>query len=315
MRIIITGGLGFIGGHFVDYCHSSGDEVMVIDSMTYAANRTLLDEFHSRNIPISISSINSYEDNVVSLARFKPDVVVNFAAETHVDNSIDDCSEFVSTNVNGTKSLLDACNEFQTKVCHISTDEVYGPTLGRSFTELDRLAPMNPYSATKAAADMLIQAYQNTYNTKAMIIRPSNNFGPRQNVEKFIPKIITSILLGRKIPLYGDGLQEREWTFVHDTARLIRNTIAVEKNWCINSVYNLSSNMHMKNRDVIQSIIDVINAKFERSLSFGDVVEFVTDRPGHDKRYAISSERLSGITDLQFTSFDRGLALTVESML
>lgn len=315
MKVLVTGGLGFIGGHFVDHCLSHGDEVMIIDSMTYAANRSLLDEYHSKNVRISISSIASYEDNVVALARFKPDVVVNFAAETHVDNSIDDPSEFISTNVVGTSALISACKEFNTKICHISTDEVYGPALGRPYTEFDRLMPMNPYSATKSSAEMIIQSFQNTYGLQAMIVRPSNNYGPRQNFEKFIPKFVTSVLIGKKFPVYGDGLHEREWTFVKDTARIVRSAISSEKHWNFNSIYNLSSGIQYRNIDVIHVILEAINAKFERSLSIRDVIQFVNDRPGHDRRYSISSERLSKMIDLEFTQFNHGIMTTLESML
>ena len=315
MKVLVTGGLGFIGGHFVDHCLAYGDEVMIIDCMTYAANKPLFDEFIAKNVRISVSSITSYEDNVVALARFRPDVVVNFAAETHVDNSIQDCSKFISTNVIGTSALINACKEFNTKICHISTDEVYGPALDRPYSEVDRLNPMNPYSATKASAEMLIQSFQNTYNLNAMIIRPSNNYGPRQNFEKFIPKLMLSVLFGQKFPLYGDGLHEREWTFVKDTARLVRNAILAEKRWDLRSIYNLSSGIFYKNVDVIHTFLDIINTKFERNISLEKVVEYVPDRLGHDRRYSISSEKLSKITNLEFTPFNIGIITTLESML
>lgn len=301
MKVIITGGAGFIGSAAVKHFLNAGDDVVIVDNLTYAGNlkNTELCTFIKLDVCDSkgvFKVINDYE----------PDFIVHFAAETHVDNSITNCKNFARTNLEGTISILDACRKTGTKLCHVSTDEVYGPADKRPFTENDSLRPMNPYSSTKAAADMMVQSYRNTYGIDYIIVRPSNNYGPGQHKEKFIPKLLDCIENNLPFPLYGVGDQEREWTFVKDTAKRIRSLITCKKTeW--NSAYNLSSGITLKNIDAASKIIEIYNKEKNKKIKIEDVVKFSTDRPGHDKKYWISSERLDTIVGGAYTTFDAGI--------
>lgn len=280
MKAIITGGAGFIGSHAVDHFLDRGDEVIVIDSLTYAGDirnvQTDRCKFHLVDI--------ADEDRIRFIVTSeKPDVIVNFAAETHVDNSISYPEQFVRTNVNGVVSLLNVIKDTKTKLCHVSTDEVYGPASDKPYEESDRLNPMNPYSATKAAGDLLIKAYANTYGLDYIIIRPSNNFGPRQHKEKLIPKLLQCLTQNTSFPLYGDGTQEREWTYVKDTAEIIRECIICEQSW--RSTYNVTSNVLKNNVDLIREVINIYNDVYSTKHTFEHVIKRVNDRPGHDKKY------------------------------
>jgi dTDP-glucose 4,6-dehydratase len=301
MKVIITGGAGFIGGTAVQHFVDSGDEVLNIDKLTYAGKKenVTVSSFVKLDICSSDSLFNIVKD-------YKPDCIVHFAAETHVDNSISDCKEFIHTNVEGTASVLDVCRRTKTKLCHISTDEVYGPAFDKPFTEDDRLNPMNPYSATKAAADMMIQAYRNTYGIEYLIVRPSNNYGPGQHKEKFIPKLLDCIINKKEFPLYGAGDQEREWTYVKDTAKRVRNLLTCHKTtW--NSIYNLSSGITLTNIDAAQRVISLYNEINGSNVLLNEVVKTSDDRPGHDKKYWISSKKLNDILGNSYTKFDTGL--------
>jgi dTDP-glucose 4,6-dehydratase len=189
------------------------------------------------------------------------------------------------------------------KLLHVSTDEVYGSTLEGSFFEDDKLDPRNPYSATKAAAEHLIIAYQNTYNTEYIIVRPSNNFGPRQHGEKFLPTIIRSIMNNQKVPVYGDGSNIREWLFVKDNVFAIEHIL---KHSSVNQTYNISSNKEMTNMEILKKICDILEKNPE------DVVEFVDDRPGHDFRYSVSNKKLLELGFANFTNFSESLVSTSE---
>ncbi len=229
-----------------------------------------------------------------------------------MDNSISDCKDFIRTNVEGTASILDVCRKTKTKLCHISTDEVYGPATTRPFIEDDRLSPMNPYSSTKAAGDMLVQSYRNTYGIDYVIVRPSNNYGPGQHKEKFIPKLLDCINNGEKFPLYGAGDQEREWTFVKDTVKRIRGLLTCHKiEW--NSIYNLSSGITLTNIHAANKIISLYNEIKDTNLRLEDVIAFSKDRPGHDRKYWISSKKLDLILASQYTMFDAGIRETIKN--
>lgn len=282
MKTIITGGAGFIGSHAVDHFLDCGDTVSVIDSLTYAANVFNVNANRHAFHRVDIAD----EDRVRWIvSNEKPDVIVNFAAETHVDNSIADSEAFVRTNVGGVVSLLNVIKDTKTKLCHVSTDEVYGPAGDRAFSEDDKLNPMNPYSATKASGDLLIKAYANTYNVDYIIVRPSNNYGPRQHAEKLVPKLLHCIQNNQKFPVYGDGRQEREWTYVKDTVAIIRKCIVNERTW--RSTYNVTSNTMKTNVDMIRHIIDVYNSLHLTQHTLENIVDYVKDRPGHDKKYWI----------------------------
>jgi dTDP-glucose 4,6-dehydratase len=307
MKVIITGGAGFIGGHAVQHFTSCNDEVLNIDKLTYASKKDLL---HISNFVQM--DIRENERLIAEIKNFNPDVLINFAAETHVDNSINSSKEFIQSNVEGVSSVLDACKATGVKLCHISTDEVYGPADKKPYFEEDKLDPKNPYSATKAASDLLVQAYQNTHNLKYLIIRPSNNYGPRQHQEKFIPKLIDCIKNQKKFPLYGLGNQEREWTYAVDTVSCIRKLLVSERtDW--NSVYNISSGNSYTNLETAKLILQIFNKILNEKISIEDVIQHVKDRPGHDKKYWISTDKLKSNFDFQYTKFYDGLEKTIIS--
>jgi len=306
MRVIITGGAGFIGSQAVKHFVNMNDDVMNVDKLTYASNISNLS--CSNFIKDDICNTES----ILSLVKdFKPEIIINFAAETHVDNSIANCDEFVKSNIEGVKSLLNVCKETKTRFCHISTDEVYGPATTNPFVERDRLSPMNPYAATKAAADLMIQAYNNTYGINYAIIRPSNNYGPNQHSEKFIPKLIDCLKIGKKFPLYGIGDQEREWTYVCDTAKIVRSLLE-NKNTQWNQIYNLSSGITLKNIDVVTHIVELYNDMNKTNISIHDVIQFSNDRPGHDRKYWILAEKIKSFVDVKYTDFKEGLIQTLK---
>ena len=303
MRVLITGGAGFIGSHAVDHFVTCGDDVTVVDKLTYAGNLENLKKSAGKFEFRQLDICNGHDMNVVFFyGGF--DVVINFAAETHVDNSINDANPFIQTNVLGATNLMDLAQHYGALFCQISTDEVYGDAFANDepFRVTDPLRPRNPYSVTKAAADMMLLARHNTFKQPYLIFRPSNNFGPRQHKEKFLPKLIDSMLTGKKFPLYGDGSQSREWTYAPDTVRAIRDTILEDKP---NRVVNISSGFSDENRNIIKRVRNTLEA---RGRQVEDVVTFVTDRPGHDRRYWIESS----ITENRFTRFTDALAETVD---
>jgi dTDP-glucose 4,6-dehydratase len=304
--VLITGCAGFIGSHVVDNFIANGYNVIGYDAFTYAGKMENLSEAIGRNtFTLVTGSINdtallekTVKDNNVKW-------IINLAAETHVDNSIKSCDAFLQTNVLGMKSVLDVCKNTDVKLLHFSTDEVYGvPSENQSFNETDSLNPRNPYSASKAASDHLIFAYANTYGIKYIIVRPSNNFGPRQHEEKFLPKMITNLLSGRKIPVYGDGSQVREWTFVKSTANATRFIL---ENSPLNQVYNITSGEFWKNIDVVHRVCEMVQ------LFALDFIEFVPDRLGHDVRYSIDASKMNSLGYKIQDSFDSCLWETIQS--
>lgn len=285
--ILITGCAGFIGSHVTDTFLKAGYRVIGYDSFTYAGKASNLHGAMTYGNQFTLVRGDIQNKNrLISTIKETGgiDWIVNLAAETHVDNSIHDCGEFINTNINGTKVLLDVCREIGCKLLHFSTDEVYGVSpLGIPFTETDNLNPRNPYAATKAGADHMIKAYANTYGTEYLLVRPSNNFGVRQHNEKFIPTIINSLRNNKKIPIYGEGNQIREWTSVKETAKA---TVFILENSPINETYNITSGFYAKNIDVVRAICSFL------SLEFSAQVEYVKDRLGHDFRYSVSSDKL-----------------------
>jgi dTDP-glucose 4,6-dehydratase len=309
MRVLIAGGCGFIGSHAVRHFVESGDNVFVIDKLTYASDRSridgLIDESNFGLLDISHKLSLDYAMN-----RWRPDIVINFAAETHVDNSILDASPFVRTNFEGAVNLMTACRDTGALYVHLSTDEVYGvPEQGttRGFVETDPLSPRNPYSATKAAADLMLVANKNTHGQEFLAIRPSNNFGPHQHEEKFLPKLIRCLVSQPDMdrtdfPLYGDGKQVREWTYAPDTVKIIRH--AIVNGW--RGFHNVSSNVAFQNIQVIAMVKDMLDV--DGKLGNPNAVTFVKDRPGHDRRYWIESN----IDPTMFTPFPQAITETVE---
>lgn len=310
MRILVTGGCGFIGRAAVRHFVSNGDDVLNIDKLTYASR--LEDASDVTFMQANIADTNA----MLKHAKwFRPDVIVNFAAETHVDNSILNCSEFVQTNVAGTASLLSVCRQLGVRLCHISTDEVYGPASDRAFDETDALRPQNPYAATKAAADLMVQAFRNTYQIDYLIVRPSNNYGHGQHPEKFIPKLLSCLKHGKTFPLYGVGDQEREWTYVEDTVRRIRKLLnAGAAHW--NTEYNLSSGVTMMNAEAAYTIIRLYNEANGTKVTPADVILCSKDRPGHDRKYWIDQSRLDSVLKTMggiepYTTFECGIRETI----
>jgi len=283
MKVLITGAYGFIGSHVCREFLRNGHDVIGIDSVSYAADPKRIADLDIKVFEDDICN----ESNLDSIVRSNEiEWIVNTAAETHVDNSIRSSKEFIKSNIEGVRSILDVCRTTGTKLLQFSTDEVYGVPDGTPFNELSPLSPRNPYSSTKAAADHLIHSYSVTHSVKSLTIRPSNNFGPGQHDEKFIPTVIRSLRQDSKIPLYGDGHQEREWTSVRDTARATR--FLVERAGPDGSVFNLSSGVSMKNIELVKKIVD----RVKPDSDYLEHVKLVKDRPGHDRKYWISCDKI-----------------------
>tara|TARA_R100001443_G_scaffold104998_1_gene113896 strand:- start:214 stop:1143 length:930 start_codon:yes stop_codon:yes gene_type:complete len=300
---MVTGCAGFIGTHVVEKLIGDGHRVIGIDAMTYAANPYI------RVLEKLNESFSLCEKNIGSVDSADMqgiDLVVNLAAESHVDNSIKSSKQFIDTNVVQTDRLLSVIREHDVPLLHFSTDEVYGVTTMFSFDENAPLNPRNPYSATKAAADHLISAYQNTFGMKSTIIRPSNNFGPRQNGEKFIPTILNKLRSGEKIPIYGKGQQIREWTFVEHTASAVSFLCdKILQGECLGEIYNFTTSNEMKNVDLVQKICTMMDVDYESSI------EYVPDRLGHDFRYSIDSTKLSELGFVFTADMDKELEKTI----
>lgn len=307
MNVLVTGAAGFIGGHFLDAC--SEINVVALDKITYAASFQKISQIFNSKIPFLCCCIEETNKIINEIVKNNIEVVINFAAETHVDNSILDCKPFIRSNFEGVHSVLEACRFTKVKLIQISTDEVYGPAGDHPFAEEDKLNPQNPYSATKASAEHLIQSYSNTFGVEYLIIRPTNNFGPAQNCEKFIPKYISCLLQKRKFPLYGDGKQIREWFFVRDCSRVVLNMVKNHRN-LKHAIYNVGSpNSSMCNIDVCRKIYDILNVG---EFSFEDSISFVQDRPGHDRKYSINIDRmLNELKDFEFTNMNAALEQTI----
>lgn len=306
MKIIITGCAGFIGSHATEEFLSHGYEILGIDSLTYAGNiKNLSVCLINKNFKFLEADIADESIMKFSIDSFDPDWIINFAAETHVDNSIKSVSPFLHSNVLGVASLLNCCKNTKTKFFQISTDEVYGPISKGSFREDDKLNPTNPYSATKASAEHLVTSHSNTFGTQYLIARPSNNFGPRQNKEKFLPNSITQFLQGKKIPVYGKGENLREWTYVKDTAKAVRFLVENGKK---NESYNISSSFELKNIETLKILSQIL--KFQ--TIFDDQIEFVPDRLGHDFRYSVNCQKLESLGWSFESNFIKNLEETVE---
>jgi dTDP-glucose 4,6-dehydratase len=298
MRVLVTGGAGFIGSHFVKRLALAGDDVIVLDKLTYSGNRTNLEgvphEFHEGDIAVP-------ED--VARAAEGCGAIVNFAAETHVDRSVLSTEEFGHTNFHGTQVLLEHVRASGQRLVQVSTDEVYGDLeAGGSSSETDALNPSSPYSAAKAAGELLIPAYVRTYGVDASITRGSNTYGPNQYPEKFIPLFVTNLLDGEPVPLYGDGRQVRDWLYVEDHCAGIE---LVLRSGAGGEIYNIGGGDERYNIDVAGTLFELTGA--DRSL-----LRQVADRPGHDRRYSIDTTKMRGLGWAPEKSFGDGLRETVE---
>ncbi len=292
MRILVTGGAGFIGSQFARRVAADGDGVVVLDKLTYAGNRSNLDgvdhEFHEGDIA---------DPDAVARAAAGCDAIVNFAAETHVDRSIMGPAEFILTDVLGTQVLLDHARHHRLRLLHVSTDEVYGDIdLGAPACSEDApLRPSSPYSASKAGGDLQVLAYVRTYGSDALITRGANTYGPRQYPEKFLPLFITNAFEGAPLPVYGDGRQRREWLHVDDHCAAIDVAL---RHGSAGEVYNVGG-QERENLDVVRRILDLTGAS-------PDLVRHVDDRPGHDRRYSVDSSKLRGLGWSPQHAFDAG---------
>jgi dTDP-glucose 4,6-dehydratase len=297
MRLLVCGGAGFIGSNFVrERLAEHGDEITVLDKLTYAGRRENLEGLDVRLV------VGGIEDpDKVAEAIEDADAIVNFAAETHVDRSITEPDAFVTTHALGTYTLLEAARERDVRYVQVSTDEVYGSIEEGSFTEQSPLQPSSPYSATKAGADLLVASYHHTYGLEALICRGSNNYGPYQYPEKLIPLMVLNALHGDKLPVYGDGMQVRNWIYVEDFARGIGTVLERGEP---GEVYNVGGPDEAPNLEVVKKIIEYTGASDE-------LIEYVTDRPGHDRRYSLGSEKARALGWEAQVRFAEGLERTV----
>ncbi len=306
-RLLVTGGAGFIGSNFIRHLLATRERVEIVnlDKLTYAGNlENLADLAGDPRHRFCRGDIADPQALQAALAD-GADAIVNFAAETHVDRSIESAAPFLQTNVLGTQALLDAARQHQVPLfVQIGTDEVYGSApADESFDESRGLDPRSPYSASKAAADHLVNAYACTYGLRAVILRCTNNFGPFQFPEKLIPLMIANALEDRPIPVYGDGMQQRDWLFVTDFCRAIE---AVLEGGRAGEVYNVSAGTPRPNLDVIRTVL----AALGRPES---LIQFVADRPGHDRRYALDSSKLRQELGWQpQVSFEDGIRRTID---
>lgn len=302
MKILVTGGAGFIGTNFIRYWlrNHPTNEIKVLDKLTYAGRRENL-----KDILECVSFIQGdiCDRTVVSKAMKECDWVFHFAAESHVDRSIQDAGAFVKTNITGTYTLLEAAKEQNIdRFIHISTDEVYGSTLRGSFSENDSLAPSSPYSATKAGSDLLALAYHTTHNLPVVVTRSSNNFGPYQYPEKMIPLMILNALENKPLPIYGDGRNVRDWLYVEDNCAGID---AVACKGLCGEVYNIAAHNELENLKIIQHILNMLDRP-------DTLITFVQDRPGHDRRYSLNTKKIEHLGWRPVTSFEEGLLKTVQ---
>ena len=282
MTTFITGGAGFIGSNFAHYVSDIWNDVVILDKLTYAGD---MDNLYPLKYPVKGVDL-AYENRLEELFKqYKPKTIFNFAAETHVDNSIDNVAPFIDTNVIGTLNLLKLSVKYDVQMFHhISTDEVYGALKldEPPFTENSPYNPQNPYAASKAASDHFVMSYHNTYGLPVMITNCSNNYGPRQHREKLIPKTINNILEGKKIPIYSQGENIRDWIYVEDHCAGI---LGISYAGDVGEKYNIGGECEMTNLDLVKMIIKLMNAS-------EDLIEFVDDRPGHDLRYAIDNAKI-----------------------
>ena len=302
MNILVTGGAGFIGSNFVKYMLDKYPDYNItnLDKLTYAGNLENLRNIES-NQNYTFVKGDICDKNIVNDLAMTSDCIINFAAETHVDRSIKDASLFVETDVLGTYQLLEAARKHECSYFQISTDEVYGSIVNGSFKEGDLLEPNSPYSASKTGAEMLVRAYNKTYGLNTFVTRSSNNFGPYQYPEKLIPVIILNALQNKRIPVYGDGKNIRDWIYVADNCRAIDVVLHKGK---AGEVYNVGAGNEYSNIEIVHTILDILNKTH-------DLIEFVEDRPGHDWRYSVDTTKIRELGWTPEVDFKSGLEDTV----
>jgi dTDP-glucose 4,6-dehydratase len=304
LKVLVTGGAGFIGSEFVRQAVKKDFEIIVIDKLTYAGDRDRIKN-EEKNITFYNSDITDKEATEEIFETEKPEIVVHWAAESHVDRSILEASPFIENNIKGTQVLLDIARKFTIKkFINIATDEVYGD-LGENgqFFEDTPLNPSSPYSVSKASADMLGRAYYRTFNLPVITLRPSNNYGPWQYPEKLLPVVIIKALNNERIPVYGKGENIREWMYVTDCAEAVFTVIEKGE---INQIYNIGSGQEKRNIDVVKTVLKILGKPDE-------LIEFVKDRPGHDFRYSLNVGKIERELGWKAkVNFNDGIARTVE---
>jgi dTDP-glucose 4,6-dehydratase len=305
MKILVTGGAGFIGSNFIHYMLKQHPDYQIInlDKLTYAGNLENLKEVENNPHYTFVKGDICDQKIVEQICEQGVDAIINFAAETHVDRSILDPQAFIRTDIFGTHTLLEAVNKYKIKkYIQISTDEVYGSIVHGAFKETDPLDSSSPYSASKAGADLLVLAYKKTFDTPVMITRCSNNYGPYQYPEKLIPLFVTNAMEDQELPVYGKGENVRDWIYVEDHCSAI--DLVLHKGE-IGEVYNVGASQEKNNLEVTETILAAVNKP--KSL-----IKFVKDRPGHDLRYAIDSSKLQKLGWKPKYDFTAGMKLTVE---
>ncbi|MGZ4970932.1 MAG: dTDP-glucose 4,6-dehydratase [Methylobacter sp.] len=323
--ILVTGGAGFIGANFVlDWLAQSGETVINLDALTYAGNRENLASLSGDQRHVFVQGdIGNSELVAELLARHQPRAIINFAAESHVDRSIHGPEDFIQTNIVGTFRLLEEVRAYWGKLqyeakqsfrfLHVSTDEVYGSLTkdDPAFTEINRYEPNSPYSASKAASDHLVRAYYHTYGLPVLTTNCSNNYGPYHFPEKLIPLMIVNALAGKSLPVYGDGQQIRDWLYVKDHCSAIRRVLEAGK---VGEVYNIGGWNEKPNIDIVHTVcalLDEFSAR-EDGKSYREQITYVTDRPGHDRRYAIDASKIERELGWKpAETFDTGIRKTV----
>ena len=307
MRLLVTGGLGFIGSNFILNTIKNNDEISItnVDAELLGSNHNNLLEL--KNSP----NYNFVKGNITNKVLMEKliadtDAIINFAAETFVDRSILDANQFLVSNIRGTYTILETVRKQKKRLIQISTDEVYGSLENESATEEYRFNPSNPYAATKASAELLVNAYVKTYDLDCVITRCTNNYGPRQFYEKLIPKTIFLANNNKRIPIYGEGKNIRDWIFVDDHCDAVFKVLLDGKQ---GQSYNISANNELDNISIVNKILEILDKP-------SDLIEYVTDRPGHDLRYSLDSSKIQDSLNWKpQTSFDDGLKITIDWIL
>ncbi len=311
-KIIVTGGLGFIGSNLIELLIKKNFFVINIDKSTYSSNLFNVKEFKkSKNYRFIRLDIKNKKLQKI-LFKYKPVGIFNLAAETHVDRSIDNPDSFIQSNIVGVYNLLESfktfSKKFNSKLIHISTDEVYGDVLKGRTNEKYPYQPSSPYAASKAASDHLVSSYIRTYNLPAIVTNCSNNYGPKQHPEKLIPKLIYNIINNRALPIYGEGKNSREWIYVTDHCEALIKVFLKGKT---GEFYNIGSNKNLRNLEVVQKLLKI--SKIYTEVGKKVKIVFVKDRPGHDIRYALNSNKIkSKLGWKPKTSFEKGIKLTLK---
>jgi len=305
MKLLITGGAGFIGSNFIRYILNKYPDYKIInlDKLTYCGNLENLRDIENNQHYSFIKGDICNKKIVEQLVSRQPDVIINFAAETHVDRSIMGAQDFIKTDILGTQTLLEAVKKYSIpKYVQISTDEVYGSIKKNSFTEQSPLRPNNPYSSSKAGADLMVRAYQKTFGLPVLITRSSNNFGCWQYPEKLIPLFVTNLLEDKKVPVYGDGQQVRDWLYVLDNCEGIDYVLHHGQ---IGEIYNIGSSNERTNLEITKIILDQLDKDKNQ-------IEHIKDRPGHDRRYSLNSNKLRNLGWQPRYEFEEAMAKTVQ---